>query len=377
MDLMVAHSRRGRNDGGLILHGLRGVGKTVLLKRLQQIADQAGFITVSLEARPGESGKQHARQRLARGLALAFRNPSRLNRATSSLKQALRTVSAFTMSVAGIAVSADITPAEGRANSGLIEIDLEELIEDLSTPLRESRSTLAIFVDELQDLDTDLLTALLAAQHRASQEDLPFYLIGAGLPTVISHLATARSYTERFKPRQIGALNRDDAERALTEPAQRLGVNFTPQASDLVLEAAQGYPYFLQTYGFEIWEAAPSRTIDEAIASLGISEGNANLDESFFVARWDRTTAQERQYLRALATNGDSARTAQIAKQLGRTAQSFSPIRQSLIEKGIIYPERHGVVAFTVPNMPAFIARNGSDDNAASGFATNPHLQQQ
>ncbi|AQX81783.1 AAA ATPase domain-containing protein [Plantibacter flavus] len=365
VDLMVAKSRRRRNDGGMILYGLRGVGKTVLLNQLQQNVEKAGWVTVQLEARPGEAGSRVARQSLGRGVAMAGRQmTSRFKNAASDVRTAVATVASFSATVAGMTLKLDAPAAENRANSGLIEIDLEELVADLAGPLTRNNSALAIFVDEMQDLDSDLLTALLAVQHKASQSEWPFYVIGAGLSTLRRTLAEARSYAERFVIREIGALSHEAAVEAVAKPATDLGAIFDQRAVDLIVGEAKGYPFFLQTYGKAVWDLAPDKRIDAEIAAAGIAEGNADLDQGFFPARWDRTTAGERHYLRAMvAVGGNTASTTAVAEYLGVVSSALSPARQSLISKGIIYAERRGYVSFTVPNMDAFILRQPNVDD--------------
>lgn len=365
VDLMVAKSRRRRNDGGLILYGLRGVGKTVLLNQLQQNVEKAGWVTVQLEARPGESGARVSRQSLGRGVAMAGRQmTSRFKTAIDDVRSAVASVASFSATVAGLTLTLDAPASTTRANSGLIEIDLEELVSDLAVPLNRNDSALAIFVDEMQDLDADLLTALLAVQHKASQADWPFYVIGAGLSTLRRTMAEARSYAERFVIREIGALSREAAAEAVVKPASDLGAHFEDDAVDLIVDAARGYPFFLQTYGKSVWDLAPGKHIDAEVARAGIAEGNADLDQGFFPARWDRTTPGERQYLRAIVgVGGSTASTTAIAERLGVGNSALSPARQSLINKGIIYAERRGFVSFTVPNMDSFILRQPNVDD--------------
>ena len=282
------------------------------------------------------------------------------------MKTALASVASFSLTVAGTGIAVGIKPSAHRANSGSLEVDLEELVADLAEPLRKNQSALAIFVDEMQDLDSDLLTALLAVQHRAAQNEWPFYVIGAGLPTLRKMLAEARSYSERFRVREIGALTREAAAAAIVNPATALGAHFAPDAIDLIVDAANGYPFFLQTYGKSVWEISPDRYIDSEVAAAGVAEGNADLDQAFFPARWDSTTPAERQYLRCIVSNGGTtASTSAIADALGVPAAALSPTRQSLIEKGIIFAERRGFVSFTVPNMDAFILRQAEGDEIA------------
>jgi hypothetical protein len=358
VDLMVAKSRQRRNDGGLIMFGLRGVGKTVLLNQLHQNVARAGWVTVQLEARPGEAGRRASRQSLARGIAMAGRQMARFRTAVDDVKAAVATVAAFSFSVAGISMNLGVDRSDHRANSGLLEVDLEELVADLAGPLGRNDSALAIFIDEMQDLDDELLSALLSVQHRAAQSEWPFVIVGAGLSTLRRTLAEARSYSERFTIREIGALSRESAVEAVVKPATDLGARFTPGALDVIVDEAQGYPFFLQTYGKAVWDLAPDRNIDEEVALAGIAEGNSDLDQGFFPARWDRTTTAERQYLRSIVeVGGSSAGTAAVAELLRVAPGALSPVRQSLIEKGIIYAEKRGYVSFTVPNMDRFILR--------------------
>lgn len=283
---------------------------------------------------------------------------ARFRTAVSEVREAIATVATFSLTAAGVTMNLGTPPSDHRANSGVLEVDLEEVVADLAKPLRKNQSALALFIDEMQDLDDELLTALLAVQHRATQEDWPFYLIGAGLPTLRRILAEARSYTERFTIREIGALDETAAVDAVLKPAVDLGVEFTPAALDAIVRASQGYPFFLQTYGKAVWDLAAGRSIDRETALAGIAEGNADLDQGFFPARWDRTTVAERQYLRAIVeVGGESAATPGIASHLGVAQSALSQTRQSLIEKGIIFAEKRGIVKFTVPNMDSFIMR--------------------
>lgn len=212
-------------------------------------------------------------------------------------------------------MSLGVDPSSHRANSGMVEIDLEELVADLAGPLNRNDSALGIFVDEMQDLDEDLLTALLAVQHKASQLDWPFYVIVAGPSTHRRTLAEARSYSERFTIREVGALDRASAAEAVSKPATDLGASFDPTAVEIMLDAAQAYPFFLQTYGKATWDLSPTKFLDAETALAGVAEGNADLDQGFFPARWDRTTAAERLYVRAIvAAGGNTASTAAVAE---------------------------------------------------------------
>jgi hypothetical protein len=362
-DLIVARSRSRLHSRGIVLHGLRGVGKTVLLNQFREQAERAEWFVIELEGRATETGNQAIRQKLGRALLLASRRLQRTRHATSAVKEALRTVKSFSLSlgIASIAIGLDAAP--GRADSGQLEVDFEEVVEDLAPALRETSSAFALFIDEMQDIDSELLVALLAAQHRAGQKGWPFFIFGAGLPSLPSVLSDARSYAERlFNYREIGALDPEAALDALVVPAQRQGADFEAGAAETIVDAARGYPYFLQTYGQAAWEIARSKQISLDDATSAIADGNAELDMGFFPARWDRATPAERTYLRAMAIDGDNGtRTAELATRLDVKPASLSPARQNLIDKGIIYMPERGRVAFTVPNMAAFIQRQFQD----------------
>lgn len=358
-DLVVARSRAGLHSRGMVLHGLRGVGKTVLLNQFREQAERAEWFAIELEGRGTETGHEAIRQKLARSLMLAGRRLQRTKHATERVKRALGTVKSFSISLGVASVELGLDAAPGRGDSGQIEVDFEEVVEDLAPALKDTSSAFALFIDEMQDIDSDLLTALLTAQHRAGQKGWPFFIFGAGLPSLPSVLSESRSYAERlFNYREIGALDGTAAADALTVPAERQGARYEEGAVAAIVRAARGYPYFLQTYGQAAWEIADERTITTTDAEAAIADGNAELDMGFFPARWDRATPAERNYLRAMAGDGDhGSRTSEIADRMNVKPASLSPARQNLIDKGIIYMPERGRVAFTVPNMAAFIRR--------------------
>jgi hypothetical protein len=356
-DLIVARSRGRRHNRGMLLHGLRGVGKTVLLNRFAKQATAANWFVVEFEGRIGEPGGEALR--LGRALLRAATLRTRGVEPQGQWREAMGTIASFsnTLGVPTMDFGIDATP--GRGDSSRLEVDLEEVVEDLASALRESSSAFGLFIDEMQDLDGELLAALLAAQHRAGQKGLPFYIIGAGLPNLPVLLSEVRSYAERlFDFREIGPLDRMDASAALVNPLSTTGATFAAAALNLLLDAADGYPYFLQTYGQAVWDIADDRLIAVEQAELAITEGNHELDMGFFLTRWGRVTPAQREYLRAMAeTGGDISSTAEVAKYLGKTLSSLSVVRQGLIVRTIIYVPERGKVAFSVPGMPAFIRR--------------------
>lgn len=363
-DLLVARSRRGMVSRSMVLHGLRGVGKTVLLNQFRAQADSAGWLVVDVEGQSSDSGQEITRRRLSRELALASRRLQRGAALSSAVRGALGTVKSFGAQFGGLGLSVEIEPSTGRADSGVVEIDLEELVEDLAPALTEQQRTLALFVDELQDLGPEMLGALLSVQHRAGQRSWPFLIVGAGLPSVPATLTAAKSYAERlFEYREIGSLPSGAAAEALVVPAERAGVTFDRPALELLIDTSGGYPYFLQTYGSAAWDLAEDRRITEADAIAAIDRGNAELDSGFFPGRWAAATPTERQYLVAMAEDLDEeSSTGVVAGRLGVPAKATSQARHNLIRKGIVYAPQRGRIAFTVPHMREFVRRQADLD---------------
>ncbi|QTE30354.1 ATP-binding protein [Pengzhenrongella sicca] len=363
-DATVARTRLHMPNRGMVLSGLRGVGKTVLLNDLRGRAEQMGWFVAAIEGQRGEQGEDAVRRKLGRELLIAGRQLNRRG-ISKRLRTALGSITSFSVGVTGI--SLDVSAASGRADSGDLETDIGELVEDLAEALKEKGLAFALFIDEMQDLDQPTLSALLAAQHEAGQRERPFYIIGAGLPSLPAVLSEARSYAERlFDYRRIGALPNEVARKALREPAKKYGSDYEPGALDLLVDAAEGYPYFLQEYGRAIWDIAPNTpfTCDDAAAA--VAYGLARLDEGFFRARWDRATPAERRLLHAMAQDdGAASNTTSVAERLGKKLSGIGPARAHLISKGLIYAPDHGMVAYTVPGMAPFIRRQ--HEAAASG----------
>ena len=361
-DTVVARTGNGLFDRGMMLTGLRGVGKTVLLNELASHAERHSWLTVRLEARRDEAGALHARRALARDLVAAAR---KLTRRTVSdrMRSALETITSFNLEVGATGISLGVDRAKGRADSGDPEVDLLELVEDVSMALREERHGFAVFIDEMQDLDAATLGALVAAQHLAGQREWPFYVVGAGLPHLPRVLTEARSYAERlFNYRRIGRLTPDEAARALVDPARRLGAEYTPEGLEIVLEAADGYPYFLQEYGQAVWNLSADKVFTDNDARAGVQFGTEHLDAGFFRSRWERATPAERRFLLAMAVDDDApSASSDVARRMDLRITSLGPYRANLMAKGLIFAPEHGKVAYTVPGMAAFVARHGDD----------------
>jgi hypothetical protein len=341
----------------VVLHGLRGVGKTVLLGEFRQQAEDRKWVSVMIEANTGHP----LREALARALYPVVRELVR-PKVGDKLKKALATFKAFSVKVDATGAwsfGLDVAPAQGRGDSGELETDLSELIKDLAEAAQEQSRGLAILIDEAQDLTKDELKALCAICHQGGQRSWPFLLALAGLPSLPRELAEAKSYAERlFSYREITQLQPDAARQALTQPAAGEGVSWEQEAVSYVVAQTRSYPYFLQEYGQATWNAAEGTMLTYDDARLGAMSGQARLDAGFYRARWERAAPAQRAYLEAMATDGDGpSQSGEVAARLGKTPTGVGPIRDSLIKKGLIYSPEHGQIAYTVPGMADFIAR--------------------
>lgn len=279
------------------------------------------------------------------------------------VRTALGTFRAFSLRTdpsGAVTVGIDIEPSRGRADTGALDVDLSELARDLAASAADLGTGVVVLVDEMQELKRDELAAVCTAVHEAGQRSAPFYVVGAGLPNLPGILAEARSYAERlFTYRPVGPLSEEAATVAVTRPAESQGAGWAPEAVDIVVNASGGYPYFLQEFARAGWDYAAGPTIDAEDARVGVHIGRDNLDAGFFRSRWNRATPAERAYLRAMADDGDRpSSSGEVARRLGRTnVQQVGPTRAKLIHKGLVYAPEHGLVAFTVPGMADFIAR--------------------
>ena len=354
-DAVLRRGELGRVSQGMMLTGLRGVGKTVLLNEMAARADAGRWITVQLEVRPG--GATAALSSLASALSIAIRQQQG-PKLSDIARRALGSITGFSITVdpAGtLSASVDVDAVR----SGDLETDFASLAVDVGQAALEAGIGAAVFIDELQELDKPSMASLAAAVHLAGQRNVPFTVVGAGLPNLPGELADAKSYAERlFDYRPLDKLSGSTAAQALAGPAGDSGVTWLEEALAATIDAADGYPYFLQEFGAATWNVAPGPIITERDAANGILLGQAKLDGGFFQSRWHRATATEQTYLRAMAEDdGEDSRTPVVAARLGRTMSNLGPIRAGLIGKGLIYAPEYGRLAFTVPGMAAFIRR--------------------
>jgi AAA ATPase domain len=361
----------GRPERSMVLSGLRGVGKTVLLNALRGLAVQRAWGTGKLEARPDQPIRLPLAQAVhaaVREVAHRHRDPERVDAVAGVLKSfALRTrVEDRKGARPALLTIGDVPAARGRADSGDLELDLVELFTDVADLARDLGVGIALFVDEMQDIATAELAALCGACHEISQQGAPLLVVGAGLPHLPVALAASKSYAERlFRYVVVDRLPREMSDRALLVPAGSEGVDYEPAALDALYALTDGYPYFVQAYGKVTWDLAVASPIRAADVREAAPEAEGELAVGFFGARYDRATPAERDYMRAMADlavhrDDGAVTTADIAATLGRKPQSLSPARDGLIKKGLVYSGERGTVAFTVPHFGRFLRGQGA-----------------
>ncbi len=368
-DVVLERVSRGRPERSLVLTGLRGVGKTVLLNALRSAAVRRNWGTGKLEARPETA----LRRPLAAALHLAIRELGLRQREQSD--DVLGVVKAFALRSNSPTAKVrdrwqpgiDVPAATGRADSGDIEIDLVELLTDVAGLAAGAGKGVAVFLDEMQDLLPDDVSALCAACHELSQEGLPLIVVGAGLPHLPAVLSASKSYSERlFRDTRIDRLDREAADRALQAPAKEEDADFTAEALDGLYAATDGYPYFVQAYGKATWDVAPTSPITAEDVAVAAPAAEAELAVGFFGSRYERATPAEREYMRAMAdvggdSGGGAVSTSAVAELLGRKPQSLSPARDALLKKGLVYSGERGRIAFTVPHFARYLRAHSPD----------------
>ena len=357
-DVLLERLRRGHAEQSMIITGLRGVGKTVLLNTFETQARQLRWATVDAEITrhtPFSGRMTHLVRRALLQIAPRKRWRSRARRAAAVL-------SSFQLTVSGegaVTASLGIDPHEGLADSGYLPDDLTDLVVALGEAAAAHETGVVFLLDEIQFLEREELEAVIAALHKTVQRQLPITVVAAGLPQLPRLAGEAKSYAERlFRFPTIERLDREAAIEALTAPAAGREVLIEPDAAEMVAEITDGYPYFIQEYGKAIWdmtEAPPVRAADVRAAREVVE---AKLDESFFRVRIERASELELAYLRAMAELGaEPQRAVAVADRLGRTAQQLGPTRSRLIDKGLLYTPTRGLAAFTVPQFDRYLLR--------------------
>jgi hypothetical protein len=355
----IERVRLGLPTKSILMVGLRGVGKTVLLDRMRDDAEAAGIQTVRIEAPEGRS----LPAMLAPQLRQALLRLSRNEKAKVLAQRALRGLAGFARALKvkyqDIEVGLDFDPEPGLADNGDLEHDLQALLEVVGAAAQKAGTALVLFIDELQYVQEDQLAALITALHRTAQRRLPVVLVGAGLPQLRGQMGRAKSYAERlFDFPEIGPLPAAAARIAIAKPATQQGVAVLDDALALILRETHCYPYFLQEWGKHAWDAADASPITRQDVRVASKAAVAALDESFFRVRFDRLTPSEKKYLRAMAELGAGPhRSGDIADELERKVTSLGPTRNQLIAKGMIWSPSHGDTAFTVPLFDEFMHR--------------------
>jgi hypothetical protein len=355
----IARIRAGRVAKSVLLVGLRGVGKTVLLDRLRADAEATGIVTVRAETPENRS----LPALLAPQLRLALLRLSRQARAKHLAERGLKALAglakAMKVKYADIEVGIDLAAEAGLADNGDLQGDLATVFEQVGLAAREAQTAVVLFIDELQYLEQEQFGALISALHRCAQQSLPITLVGAGLPQLLALAGNAKSYAERlFDFPVIGELGEAEARLALEKPAKAEGVAYDEDAVREILKLTRGYPYFLQEWGKHAWDIASGSPITQMDVRTATGEAVAALDESFFRMRFDRTTPKEKRYLRGMAELGAGPhRSGDIAGALRKPVGAVAPLRQALINKGMIWSPAHGDTAFTVPLFDEFMKR--------------------
>lgn len=357
--ILLGRVKLKRPEKSLLLTGLRGVGKTVLLNEIERLAKTAEYRTISVEAHEDKP----LGPLLAPHLRQAFYELDRIAGAGDKVKRGLAILKGFLngikVSMGDVEIGLDIEPEKGAADSGDLEIDLPNLFVAVGEAAEERGAAIALLIDEIQYFNQKELGALIMAMHKVQQRQLPLVLVGAGLPILPGLAGESKSYAERlFSFPDVGALSQQDAAKALRDPAMAAGVVFENPALDEVFRLTQGYPYFLQEWGYQAWNLAPASPITLAIVCNATAQAIPRLDQNFFRVRFDRLTPSEKNFLRAIAHLGSgSQRTGDIAETLGVKVTSLGPVRAKLIKKGMIYSPAHGDIAFTVPLFDEFMRR--------------------
>lgn len=359
VSIRLQRLRLGRPAKSIMMVGLRGVGKTVLLDQMRRDAEAQDITTVRIEAPENRS----LPALIAPAIRLTLLHISKKEAAKDLAVRGLRALAGFAsklkVSFADIEVGLDYDPEPGLADNGDLEPDLAALLQQVGIAARAAGTAVVLFIDELQYVEVKQMAALISALHRCSQEQLPLTVIGAGLPQLRGRMGDAKSYAERlFDFPEIGPLAPPDARAAIVVPARGEGVDVDDDAVNLIIEKTKGYPYFLQEWGKHAWDSAHESPINRQDVENASDEAIAALDESFFLVRFDRLTPTEKKYLRTMAELGAGPhRSGDIAEAMQRTSTSLGPTRAGLISKGMIWSPTHGDTAFTVPLFDQFMKR--------------------
>ncbi len=359
-EVLFARIRQKRPEKSLVMTGLRGVGKTVLLNEMDRMAREVEYRTVFIEASEQKPLAVLLVPQLRSLLYALDRVAGAGNKVRRGLAVLKSFVGAIKVSFGDVEFGLDIEPEKGTADSGDLEVDLPSLFIAIGEAAEERQSAVAIFIDEIQFFSKAELNALIMGMHKMQQRQLPLVLVGAGLPILPGLAGDAKSYAERlFSFPDIGPLQKEDAAKALQDPVMEEGVAFEAEALEEIFQLTKGYPYFLQEWGYQAWNQAESSPITLQLVHETTKQVIARLDENFFRVRFDRLTDGEKKYLRAMAELGQGPySTTDITEKLGvESSTALSSVRSKLIKKGMIYSPAHGLLNFTVPLFDEFMRR--------------------
>lgn len=347
----------GYSARSVVYYGLRGVGKTVLLNYIENLADEMDLPSEYMEIAERDRSFQY---QIALHIYKLINRLSLLKNIESHIKKALSILKAFTIKYGCDDISIEVNPANGISDTGNLANDMTELFLALGVIAQKQNKGVVLFIDEIQYIKDDEFEALMEAIHRTNQKNYPIVIFSAGLPKIAKIAGDVKSYAERlFDFIEIDSLNNEEAKLALIEPAKRFQIKYTDEAVNKIIEITQGYPYFLQEYGKWVWECKKEESIiDIKIVNKAYDKFEQSLDKAFFKVRHDRATAREIEFMTAMvACEKLPCSTKEIANIMGESIQAISPLRAQLIHKGFIYAAKRGEVNFTVPQFDKYLKR--------------------
>ncbi len=357
--VLMGRVKQKRLEKSMLLTGLRGVGKTVLLNEIERNAQAEGYHTILIEATENKS----LAHLIVPSLRKVLFDLDRIKAAGDKVRQGLGVLKSFIgaikVSYGEIQIGLDVEPQQGSADSGDLEVDMSDLLIAVAEAALERDTAVAILIDEVQYFNSLELSALIMAMHKMQQRQLPLVLVGAGLPVLAGLAGESKSYAERlFSFPDIGPLSLKDAIKALQDPVMEAGESIEKEALGEIYRITQGYPYFLQEWGYQCWNLAPKSPITLEIVKAASATVSERLDHNFFRVRFDRLTTREKEYLRAMASLGEGPyKTGDVATVLGKKITKLAPVRSNLMKKGMIYSQIHGEISFTVPLFDKFMLR--------------------
>jgi hypothetical protein len=365
-DVAVQRVLQGRNDKSQILLGLRGTGKTVLLNKIENLADAHGHVTSFIEAPEGQSLARLLYPRIHQALRKFSMTQSAKAAAHGGMRALRSFASVFKIKVGDVSISVDAE--KGVADSGNLEFDLIDLFQRVGETAKAAASGWTLLIDELQYLSEKDLAALIVAIHRVNQKQLPVMFFGAGLPQIAALSGEAKSYAERlFDYPLVAALDAPAAKAAIRQPVENEGESIADDALQLIISKTEGYPYFLQEWGYQAWNIASGSPINVQDVGQATTAALRRLDDGFFKVRLDRLTPKEREYVLAMAQLGKGPyRSADVADKLGEKITTLGPRRATIISKGMIYSPAHGDIDFTVPMFDDFLRRTSGRAKGAA-----------